>query len=168
MATATICARGAESNYVRRAAARIIDATEQLPVADDSLVCLYWTNGAAIFDVLDALDWSRVPEHISGLVFLGQVVAFPHQNIDVFRIQISRGWRRGDPTVLESALDERLAELILRRTEESSGVRATLIRADVRGRQRQIVRRDGADRMPPFNLLLDKDLRLRERPPGAV
>lgn len=162
MATATIVARGAESNYVRRAASRIVEAASQLPLADDSLVCLYWTNGASIPDVVDVLDWSQLPAHVSGLMFVGLIVAFPHQNIDVFRIQLVRGWRRGDPGVVDSALDNRLAELILRRAEASAGVRATLIRGDVSGKKRQLLRRGGSERILPFNLLLDKDLRPRE------
>lgn len=157
MAAAAIVARGAESNYLRRAAARIEDALRQLPPPDVCWVGLYWTNGAPVQDVVDALDWSQIPRHVQGLVFVGCVLAFPHRNLDCFQIAIHRDWRRGDDTRLISDYDEEIARLVFERTEASAGGRATLIRATIRGKRRQIVRRDGNERIPPFNLLLDRD-----------
>jgi hypothetical protein len=162
MATATIHARGAERHYVRRVTKRVVEAARQLPPGDDCWVALYWTNGAAVRDVIAALDWSLLPRHVAGLIFVGQVVAFPHRNIDVFRLQYARGWRPEHDRAVASEVDDQLAAAVLDRTESSSGVRACLIRGPVGGKRRQLLRRDGSDRIPPFNLVLDRDRYQRE------
>lgn len=157
MAAATIVARGAEEGYIRRAASRIYKAVRQLPATDECWVALYWTNGAPVKRVIAALDWNELPAHVIGLMFIGGVVAFPHRNIDVFVTGVPRGADSSSNREFQSALDDGFAETVLDRTEASAGVRATLVRGVIRGKRRQVLRRDGSERLPPFNLILDRD-----------
>ncbi len=158
LSAATIVAHGSEARYVQRVTHAIERATQQLPPADECWVALHWSNGGPIVEVVRALDWSSVLAHIQGIMFAGSVVAFPHRNIDVFLIQIPRGYRANDPREVRSEMNDELAGLVLARTEASSGVRATLVRGLIRGKRRQVLRRDGSDRIPPVNLILDRDL----------
>jgi hypothetical protein len=58
---------------------------------------------------------------------------------------------------VSSDYDESIARAVFERTETSGGVRAAMMRAPVRGKQRQILRRDGREAILPFNLVLDRD-----------
>lgn len=157
MAAAVIVARGAEDAYIRRAVSRVQAAVRQLPLGDECWVALYWTNGAPARQVATAVDWASIPGHVAGLLFIGSVVAFPHRDINVFIIAAPRDLRPDSQRVVESSLDVHFADTVLNRAESSSGVRATLIRGNVRGKRRQLLRRDGRERLPPFNLVLDRD-----------
>ena len=157
MSAAAIIAHGSEGQYVRRALDRIDRAIRQLPVTDESWVALHWSNGAPIDDVLDALDWSSLPSHVAGLMFVGAVLAFPHRNIDVFQLIVPRGLARGDDMRVESTLDDNFARTVLEHTQATPSVRATLLRGTIKGKRKQLLRRDGSERLPPFNLVLDRD-----------
>src|SRR4051794_3819388 len=120
---ACVVARGTEEHYVRRAAARVEEAIKQLPAKDYCWVGLYWTSGAPVRHVATALDWSRIPEHVLGVVFSGCVLAFPHPNIDCFNIPVPRGAVRS-ALLVDSQYNATIASLVLDRAEESAGVRA--------------------------------------------
>lgn len=156
---AIIVAHGAEPKYVRRAVSRITQALRQLPTTDECWVALYWTNGESVSAIADQIDWDSIPPHVAGIMFVGAVVAFPHRNIDVYVIALPRGFRSDGERSVQSTLDNALAEKILDRTEASSGVRASLLRGKTRGKRRQLLRRDGTERIPPFILLVDRDPR---------
>ncbi len=158
LSAATIVAHDTEASYIRRVAARLVQAIRQLPSEDECWVGVFWSNGAAIDDVATAIDWSTMPAHIVGVVFVGSLVIFPHREINNFRVVVQRGYDpRSDSTQFESTLDDAFAEAIFERTETSSGVRAILVRGMIRGRPRVLLRRDGSERIAPFNLLLDRD-----------
>jgi hypothetical protein len=153
---AVLIARETEEGYMRRAASRVERALHQLPPTDDCWVGLYWTNGAPVRQVVRAIDWEQIPEHVLGLIFAGSVVAFPDRNIHWFTISIARDYTNED-LLVESMVDNRMAELVLDRTEASAAVRATLLRGEIRRKRRTILRRDGTERILPFNLILDRD-----------
>lgn len=152
-----IVAHGTEANYSRRVASRVSQALRQLPATDECWVALYWTNGESAPAIADQIDWSEIPEHIAGIMFVGAVVAFPHRNIDVFVQGLPRDVRSSDERVVESALDDHFAATVLNRVERSTAVRASMLRGRIRGKRRQILRRDGSERIPPFVLLIDRD-----------
>jgi len=155
---AAIVARGAERSYMRRAAPRVHNALDrgQLPNTDSCWVALYWTSGAPVKQVAAAVDWKRVPTNVLGLLFVGCVVAFPHRNIDCFTIPVPRDFV-GSDLLVGSHYDQTVASLVLDRAEASTGVRATLLRGETRGRSLEILSRDGREEILPFILLLDRD-----------
>lgn len=154
---AVIVAHGAEENYLRRVGARIVQALRQLPDDDECWVAIYWTNGEASGAIADVIDWTKIPEHVAGIYLVGSVLAFPHQNIDVFVSGIPRGYRSTDRREVRSDLEDEFAKTVLERMEASSGVRATVLYGRIRGKRRQILLRDGSERIPPFFLLVDRD-----------
>jgi len=160
---AVIVGHDTEATYRRRIASKISDAVRQLPSHDDCWVALYWSNGAPIRDAGSAIDWTLIPAHVSGILFVGQGVAFPHRNIHCFASRIPRE-QEGDAEPLVISIEGEtmtsLAELVLQRFERSAGVRATLLRIG----RRTLLRRDGRERLHPFNLLLDTD---PDFPPGG-
>jgi hypothetical protein len=156
LAAATIVARATEVSYTRRVARRVEEAIGQLPPGDECWVGIHWTNGAPIDAVVGALNWDEIPSRVVGLLFVGCVFAFPHRNIDCYLVGATRGSAGVDPQY-ESDYDVTIARLIFERTEVSGGVRAAAMRAPIRGRQREILRRDGRERILPFNLVLDRD-----------
>jgi hypothetical protein len=113
-------------------------------------------TGRPADQVVASLAWNRIPPNIVGLIFIGCVLAFPHRNIDCFIIALSRDWSGGE-TVMQSEYDETIARWALERTEASAGVRASLMRAPIHGKARTILRRDGNERIVPYNLVLDRD-----------
>ena len=157
LSAATIVGHGSEPRYVLRAIDRITRAIGQLPPEDECWVGLYWSNGAPVDDVVAAIDWSALPEHVAGIVFVGAVLAFPHRNLDVFQIMAPRGLEPGAESNCESTISPAFAEAVLTRAEQSSGVRASVVRGVRRGKRRQLLRRDGRERLSPFNLVLDRD-----------
>jgi hypothetical protein len=153
---AVVVAQDSEESYRRRISARVRDAVRQLPTQDECWVALYWSNGAPLASVAAGIDWSQIPEHVSGLLMFGQAVAFPDRQIHVFASRIERGGSgssSGRVDSLEGEAMQHVAELVLARFERSSGVRATLLRVG----NRDLVRRDGSRRILPFNLLMDVD-----------
>lgn len=157
VSAAVIVARETERAYVRRAASRVEAAVRQLREDDECSVAVFWTNGAPVEEVVAAIDWSVIPANVKGLLFIGCVLAFPHRNIDCFQIGVDRSHAGSPEREVHSEYDQTLASLVLERTEASAGVRATLLRGEMAGKRRQLLRRDGSERIPPFNVLLDRD-----------
>jgi len=129
----------------------------QLPPDDDCWVAILWSNGAPIADVARAIRWGELPDRVQGVMLLGSCVAFPDRRIHNYFLRIPRGM---DPHIAMEVqtLDEiegmdKLASVVLRHFERSSGVRATL----VHGGGREILRRDGSRRIHPFNFMLAPD-----------
>jgi hypothetical protein len=157
LSAAAIVAHGSEPQYIRRAVDRINRAIKQLPTADECWVALHWSNGAPIDDVAEALDWTSIPSHVVGVVFVGSVVAFPHRDINNFQVMVARGYQAGGEMDVESSVSDNFARLVLSRTESTAGIRATLVRGVINGKSKQVLRRDGSERIAPFNLVLDRD-----------
>jgi hypothetical protein len=154
---ATIVGHGSEDRYAIRVARRVEQAVRQLPEGDECWVAFLWSNGAPVKAVAPAIRWSEIPRHVNGIMLIGAGVAFPHRQIHVFAMPITRDTPIDAGRELQT-LDEtegmaEFASLVLDRFERSSGVRATLLHG---GRQ-ELIRRDGKKRIVPFNLLLDAD-----------
>lgn len=152
---AVIVGHGSETSYARRIAGRVLQAVRQLPASDECWVGLYWSNGASLRTVRSAIDWTEIPSHVAGIIFVGCGVAFPHRNIDCYASQAHRDLPLDTPIAVQSKEEglEELAALVLERFERSSGVRPTLLK----GGNTTILRRAGERRILPFNLLMDVD-----------
>lgn len=157
MRAAAIAARGAEPEYVRRAARKAASAVRQLPANGDSCwVALHWSNGAPMRAVLQAIDWATIPARVDGLLLAGTGVAFPDRNLHVFQaVQPREAAAESGHAEVQSLRDgmHELAEAVLGRFERSAGVRPTLVQVG----RRVLINRDGALPIAPFNLLLDSD-----------
>lgn len=153
---AVIVGQDSEDSYRRRIATKVRDAARQLPAEDECWVALYWSNGAPLTDAALAIDWSTMPSHVAGVLFVGQGVAFPHREVHCFATRIEREHDSNSKVAVESVEGEvmqQVAELVLARFERSAGVRATLLRVG----KRDLIKRDGSRRILPFNLLMDPD-----------
>jgi hypothetical protein len=164
-----VVARETEDTYRRRVQSAVKRAITQLPPDGESLVALWWANGAPVAGSAAVLDEVRAPGNVSGLLFVGQSVAVPWAEISCFVMDIPRGQEVGEREVV-SAVDDTLARRVIERFESSSGVRPTLLRSP--GPQGiDVLRRDGGRRLFPFNLLFDADpreLAAPNRPPSPV
>jgi len=136
----------------------VLEAIRQLPTHDECWVAIYWSNGAPLESVHRTLRSPEIPEHVAGIALVGCGVVFPHPEIHCFTSWLHRNATEDDNVVVASANagQNDLAELVLKRFERSSGVRATLLSF---GKDVALLR-DGSQRLLPFNLLLDPD------PPG--
>jgi hypothetical protein len=153
-----VVGHGSEKNYLARLQDRLRRAIDQLPLDDESWVAFHWTNGAPVDSVLQTLDWATLPEQVAGLMFIGDAVVFPDPDIHVFVLASRRGVAHDDPRAIESTLDDDYAATLLERVESTAGVRATLLRGRVGpGRSRELLRRDGQQRILPFNLVMSGD-----------
>jgi hypothetical protein len=153
----SVVAHGSEHSYVQRVTSRVMQALRQLPEDDAGWVGLYWSNGAPVDVVADALDWNQLPDHLAGIGFFGSVVVFPAPIIHNFQLLISRGSTSKHSWHIHSDVGADLAQRVMTRAERSAGVRPTLLRATVQGRHNQLLRRDGTQHLLPYNLILDSD-----------
>src|SRR3954447_3922923 len=64
-----IVGHGSGKDYARRAARRIVQAIRQMPESsDDFWVAVYWSNGAPVELIHDAVAWHEVPRNVKGLI----------------------------------------------------------------------------------------------------
>lgn len=164
-----IVGRETEQSYLQRARRRIENALGQLSTDEECWVAFWWGNGAPVQATQGLLKAVNAPPNVAGLVFIGQAVAVPWSEINVF---ISMVHREADveSREIESTVDDALARLVLDRFESSSGLRPTILRAPGRNGA-ALLRRDGRRRIAPFNLLFDADprkLAAPSRPPSPV
>lgn len=155
LSAAVMVGHDSEEGHVRRLRGRLGKAVTQLRL-EECWVAFHWTNGASIRSAFDALDWTTMPEHVAGVMFVGDAVVFPDPDIHVFVIAHPRG--ASDQMAMTSTLDDDYASLMLERVDATAGVRATLARGQVGpGRSRELLRRFGTPRILPFNLVLSGD-----------
>jgi hypothetical protein len=154
---ATIVGQGSEPGYIRRVVNRLLIAAADLPTTDDCWVAFHWTNGAPLRSVVAAIPWAELPIHVAGVIFVGDALVFPDPQIHVFHFALPRGLEPDDDLAIDSELDDEFAMLVLERLQRSSGVRPTLLRGANHGRARRLLRRDGTERILPYNLLMDAD-----------
>jgi hypothetical protein len=168
LAGATVAVGGAESSYVARLRPRFRAALEQLP-DEECLVAFLWTNGAPSEVVREALGGIDVPANLRGILLIGSVMFVPAPSIHNYVLYLPTPFETpmaGTNTV--SAVDNELADLILRETERASGVRATILRAPSKGRKKfDLVMRNGAQRIYPYSIHLDKEPRW-DKPHGRI
>jgi hypothetical protein len=164
-----IVARQTEREYLLRARARIKHALGQLATDEECAVAFWWSNGTPLRATSGLLDAVDAPPNVTGLSFIGQAVAVPWSDISIFMTWVDREIATTDVEI-NSAVDDKLARLVLDRFESSSGLRPTLLRAPGRSGT-TLLRRDGRRRIFPFNLLFDADPRKLAgpaRPPSPV
>jgi hypothetical protein len=170
---AIVVAQGAESTYLARLRARISEAFAQLPADHPCFVAFHWSNGAPFEPVGRVLNEVTRPENVLGIVLIGSTVAFPHPDIHHFimwglaREPQDEGQDRfyseisSEPSEPElySAVSEEVGRAVFDRVDRSAGVRASVVRASVVGenRPRNVLIRDGTQRILPCVLLIDPD-----------
>jgi hypothetical protein len=105
--------------------------------------------------VRGSIPWGEIPEHVEGVFLVGCGVAFPDPQIHCYATPIHRGTGINDDLEVASIEPNQgdLAVTILELFERSSGIRPTLLQVG----SRVILRRDGAQRIWPFNLLMSAD-----------
>lgn len=173
---AIVVAQGAESTYLARLRARITEAFAQLPDDHPCFVAFHWSNGAPFEPIGQVLNEVTRPENVLGVTLIGSAVAFPHPDIhhfimwgiareseddereDAFHSEISS--EAGEEAVaLYSAVSEEVGRAVFDRVDRSAGVRASVVRASVlrEQRPREVLVRDGTQRILPYVLLIDRD-----------
>jgi hypothetical protein len=157
---AVVTAQGAEDAYVRRLQGRMTEAFGQLPGDHDCWVAFHWSNGAPFRLVSEALKNIDAPENLAGVAFIGTAVAFPHDAFHHFLMWAAYPQPEGEEgeTLFDSP-DEELGKLVFDRIDRSAGVRASVVRTSVFGERqpRDVLMRDGAQRILPYVLLIDPD-----------
>jgi hypothetical protein len=158
-----------EDEYLRRALSRVERALGQLSTDEECWVGLWWSNGAPIRAMNRLLETLRAPANVAGVSFIGQAVSVPWSEINCYITNVERGVDVSEFSV-SSTVDDHLAKLVLDRFESSSGNRPALLRSPG-PKGGTLLRRDGARRIHPFNLLFDADPRELAgpiRPPSPV
>jgi len=158
-----------EQTYLDRTAARLRAAIDQMPAEHECQLGLWWGNGAPLHMTHDILERAETPEHIAGVVLIGNAVAAPCSEINCYIAPVSRGADVEDRGI-DSNVDDHLAALVLDRFNSSAGIRPTMLRSPEPNGM-ILLRRDGRRRLFPFNLLFDADPRVLaepNRPPSPV
>jgi hypothetical protein len=158
LAAVSVVAHGSESTYRRRLIGRLInEAAKQVPEGDRGWAAFFWTNGIPARDILKELRWEEVPERIAGLVLVGDAVAFPSPNVHSYYLPLPRKMPADAKSELLSSETSRTGDIVLSAIETSSGVRATLVADRSTDPPRELLRRDGARRIQPFQFMMDRD-----------
>jgi hypothetical protein len=161
LAGVTIVGHGGEANYARRLGLRLInEVASQIPANRQGWAAFYWTNGAPITAVLESLRQIGFPKGLAGIILLGDCLAFPDPILHSFTSVVAASAFDADHVsrlAIRSETDNAFAGNVLRRFEDSSGVRATLLCATEGEARIELCRRDGQQRILPFNLLVDSD-----------
>lgn len=173
---AVVVAQGTESSYLARLRTRFREALSQLPHDHPCFVAFHWSNGAPFAHIGQLLNEVDRPENVVGIALLGSAVAFPHPDIhhfimfglarereeddgkDVFYSEVAPD--AGEEAVaLYSAVSEEVGRAVFDRVDRSARVRASVVRAGVLGERqpRDVLMRDGTQRILPYVLLIDPD-----------
>ncbi len=145
----------AEDLYLARLRSRIEEALRQLDGDDDAWVAMWWTNGASLIDLRNALSEVRLPRHVLGLMVVGAAVIVPDPRIHYFHALLPRpDLDDEDVLPVHSLEDDPTAAPILSAFEGSVGLRPTLLLSPD---GMPILFRDGTRRIFPFNLLVGVD-----------
>lgn len=151
----------AEDAFVERARGRVEEALRQLGDDEESWVALWWSNGASLLSIRDALSEIRLPDHVLGLMVVGAAVVVPDPRIHYFHARLPRpDLDDEDQLPVLSLKDDPTAAPILSIFERSVGSRPTLLVSPEDGEQ-PILFRDGSRRIFPFNFMVGAD-----SPPG--
>jgi hypothetical protein len=155
---AVVTAQGAEDAYVRRLRDRMNEAFGQLPDDHDCWVTFHWSNGAPFHLVSEALKNIEAPANLVGVAFIGTAVAFPHDAVHHFVMWAAYPQPDEGEMIFDSA-DQELGQLVFDRVDRSAGVRASVVRISAFGerRPRDVLMRDGSQRILPYVLLIDPD-----------
>jgi len=143
-----------EGAYLARLRGRVEAALRQLD-GEEAWVAMWWSNGASLLDLRDALSQISLPDHVLGLMVVGAAVIVPDPRIHYFHALLPRpdlDDRDGLPVY--SLEDDPTAAPILATFERSVGVRPTLLLSPDGV---PIVFRDGSRRVFPFNFMVGTD-----------
>jgi len=149
-----------EDNYARRLRLRLInECTAQMARNEGGWAAFYWTNGAPLGTIVDCIGTDLVDANLSGIILLGDAIAFPDPVLHSFFTAWSSDSTldRSEPISVASEVNSAYAIDVIGRFERSSGVRATLLCANDGNTRRVLLRRDGSRRILPFNFLVDED-----------
>jgi hypothetical protein len=150
-----------EDAFVERARSRVEAALSQLEGDEEAWVALWWSNGASLLSLRDALCEIRLPDHVLGLMVVGAAVFIPDPRIHYFHARLPRPdlGAVADQLPVLSLEDDPMAVPILEAFEHSVGTRPTLL-VSPDGKV-PILFRDGSRRIFPFNFMVGPD-----SPPG--
>lgn len=152
---AVIVGHGTEESYTRRLSQRFGQALPQLGPDQECWVAFHWSNGASIDMVRHTLALTHVPDHIAGIILIGSV-AIPGQ-LDNYVTLLPAPFEGKAREEWQSDTSVEDAKAVLAFVDQSSGVRPTCMRVPGPRRMEPFLRRDGARRILPFNLLLSPD-----------
>jgi hypothetical protein len=146
-----------EDAFVDRARDRVEEALRQLEGDEESWVALWWSNGASLLSIRDALSEIRLPDHVLGLMVVGAAVIVPDPRIHYFHVCLPRpDLDDGGQLPVLSLEDDPTAAPILSIFERSVGSRPTLLVSPEDGEQ-PVLFRDGSRRIFPFNFMVGAD-----------
>jgi hypothetical protein len=145
-----------EDAFVGRARARIEAALRQLEGDEEAWVALWWTNGASLLSLRDALAEIRLPDHVLGLMVVGAAVIVPDPRIHYFHARLPRpDLDTEDQLPVLSLENDPTALPILSIFERSVGARPILLVSP--DGEVPILDRDGSRRIFPFNFMVGPD-----------
>lgn len=145
-----------EDAFIARARARIESALRQLDGDEEAWVGLWWSNGASLLALRDALSEIQLPAHVLGLMVVGAAVIVPDPRIHYFHARLPRvDLDHRDELPVLSLEDDPSAAPILTAFERSVGVRPTLLVSP--DGEMPILNRDGSRRIFPFNFMVGPD-----------
>lgn len=149
-----------EDAFVARARVRVEAALRQLEGDEEAWVALWWSNGASLLSLRDALAEIRLPSHVLGLMVVGAAVIVPDPRIHYFHACLPKpDLDEGDRLRVFSLEDDPTAAPILSIFERSVGARPTLLVSP--DGEMPILFRDGSRQIFPFNIMVGSD-----SPPG--
>jgi hypothetical protein len=149
-----------EDAFVERVRVRVDAAPRQLEGEEDAWVALWWSNGASLLSLRDALAQIRLPSHVLGLMVVGAAVIVPDPRIHYFHACLPRpDLDEQDRLPVFSLEDDPTAAPILSIFERSVGARPTLLVSP--DGEVPILFRDGSRRIFPLNFMVGPD-----SPPG--
>ncbi len=151
-----------EDSFVARARVRVEAALRQLEgEEEEAWVALWWSNGASLLSLRDALAQIRLPNHVLGLMVVGAAVIVPDPRIHYFHACLPRPDLDDEDRLPVFSLEaDPTAAPILSIFERSVGARPTLLVSPDDG-EVPILFRDGSRRIFPFNFMVGPD-----SPPG--
>ena len=148
---------GGEDNYARRLWLRLVnEVASQIP-SESGWGAFYWTNGAPVELIHNTIRNGELPTNLEGVILIGDSVRLFHPNIHSFIAVLPRDVELREPIIFRSTKDDGLAQALFESFQRSSGVRAVLLAATDGANRRELLRRDGSQRIYPFNLLIDED-----------
>jgi hypothetical protein len=154
---AFVSGQGAEGSYVARLRQRFAEAFDQLPVTEEAWVAFHWSNGAPFHLIAEAVNEIERPPNLLGVALVGSAVAFPYPDIHNFVMWAVAPRSGSGEMEFQSSVSEELGRTVFDRIEQSSGVRACVVRATLAARSSVVLLRDGTQRILPFVFLGEPD-----------
>jgi hypothetical protein len=153
----TVVGHGGKDNYVRRLWLRLVrEVAAQIP-REKGWGAFYWTNGAPLDLILETVQKGELPSNLEGVILIGDSVRFLDANIHCFVAIVPRDTDAYKAKIFRSTQNDAMAQALFETYNASSGVRTVLLAATDGESRREVLRRDGAQRIYPFNFVIDED-----------